>query len=234
PVKKNLPFEVKEFQRIELDARKLRSRREFWIRPLFGPIRADKDDRAFRNFAVAFFPIPNVVHAHLVTGIFGHFVLDGYHHQGPDCVGGRQFVDCRIVRIPMSGRVELRSKLIGREIVMRGLETIFLVGVWPIRGWIHGRKELRWSKTMPNRNGGADSMSQIHVFCTLERLIIDIPQRSALRLPIRQEQGASEHNKNCANCFPTIHRYSSVSIGDALPVWSVTIAANSWNAHVAR
>src|SRR5579862_3452803 len=71
-------------------------------------------------------------------------------------------------------------------------------------------------------------MSQIHVFCMLERLIIDVPQRSAFRLPIRQEQGASEHNKDCANRFPTIHRFSSASIGDALSLhWSATVAANS-------
>jgi hypothetical protein len=49
----------------------------------------------------------------------------------------------------MRGRVELRSKLIGREIVMRGLETIFLVGVGPIRGWIHG-----WSAVGVQGSGG--------------------------------------------------------------------------------
>jgi hypothetical protein len=75
----------------------------------------------------------------------------------------------------MCWRVELRSQLIGRKVVVRGLKSVFLVGVWLVRSWVHRWGKLRSTESVPNWNGWVDRMRQIHVFRVLQRFVVDTP-----------------------------------------------------------
>ena len=64
------------------------------------------------------------------------------------------------------------AELIGREIVVRRLETIGLIGVRLLCSWIDCRHEPRWSETGPDWNRSSDRVGHVNLLRFLEVILI--------------------------------------------------------------
>ena len=117
-----------------------------------------------------------------IAGILLHLCLDRDHHQRPQRVSCGQFIDGRVFRRPVGGRIKLGAQLIGAQVIARRLKAMLFVSERLVflsiavqdRAGL-GRGKRRAAKAGPHRDCGRDGVGQVHILRPFQMLVINLP-----------------------------------------------------------